>query len=43
VLATSGTVGLQVVLVLSIVVPLVLVGVIGWIFLKAARRDRGAD
>ncbi len=43
VIAATGDTALQIMIVLSIVVPLVVVGIIGWIFLKAARRDAGTD
>jgi ABC-type spermidine/putrescine transport system permease subunit II len=43
VIAASGDTALQIVLVLSIVVPLVVVGIVGWIFLRAAKRDAGRD
>jgi hypothetical protein len=43
VLATSGDLALQIVIVLAMIVPLAILGVICWIFLKAARRDAERD
>jgi hypothetical protein len=43
VIAATGDTALQIVILLSIVVPLVIVGIVGWIFLRAARRDPGMD
>jgi ABC-type spermidine/putrescine transport system permease subunit II len=37
----NGNAALAIILVLSIVVPLVILGVVCWIFLQAARRDAG--